>query len=365
MSLELLYRSGKRRPARSRRWEKLRGWLLGGLLLAASGTRAVADSQVNAKLAAQEPFPALVAAAQAWQIPLNRFDSAPASGKLTPGDSATLLVTFCEKGGRRRQWLLHLQVVAPVAAELATPPPPAMVLYASDGTKLEYPAARAFVTLRLLGPYVAAAQRRSPEPKDTTTRFELNEGFLGIGLDQAAAAMMRLQQTGVHGSLNFSSQPPNAAGIAKGRKLATAVQLTPEEAHALGGAVPALLSYITIIQQTRGLNDILFQLVDLPSWWSIARHGGVTADLSFQPKGVAPAGLTGWHLPVSSAVYDLPLRLQLNQQDALHVTLVVTRPHPPVLLCGGVVGLLAERPGDAETYLKLRVLGARISRPQP
>jgi len=41
--------------------------------------------------------------------------------------------------------------------------------------------------------------------------------------------------------------------------------------------------------------------------------------------------------------------------------LVVTRPKPPFLACAGVVGLLAERPGDPETYLTLRVLSARAA----
>jgi hypothetical protein len=49
----------------------------------------------------------------------------------------------------------------------------------------------------------------------------------------------------------------------------------------------------------------------------------------------------------------------LNKQPALHFTLFVTAPQSPLLVCGGVVGLLAEKPGDPASYLTLQVLSAR------
>ena len=55
--------------------------------------------------------------------------------------------------------------------------------------------------------------------------------------------------------------------------------------------------------------------------------------------------------------------LELNKQPALRVTFVVTSPKPPLLGCGGIVGMLAEKPGEKETYLTLRVISARRAEP--
>src|SRR2546422_9385059 len=61
-------------------------------------------------------------------------------------------------------------------------------------------------------------------------------------------------------------------------------------------------------------------------------------------------------------VYHLPLVLKLNKDPALTLTFVVTSPNPPLLACAGVVGLLAEKPGQTQNYLTFRVLTARKQR---
>jgi hypothetical protein len=66
-----------------------------------------------------------------------------------------------------------------------------------------------------------------------------------------------------------------------------------------------------------------------------------------------------WSLPPAQPVYHLPMVLELNNQPALNITLVVTAPQPPLLTCGGIIGMLAERPGDKENYLTLRIISAR------
>jgi hypothetical protein len=40
-------------------------------------------------------------------------------------------------------------------------------------------------------------------------------------------------------------------------------------------------------------------------------------------------------------------------------TLVVAPARPPLLECGGIIGLLAEKPNDPKTYLLLRIISAR------
>ena len=64
-------------------------------------------------------------------------------------------------------------------------------------------------------------------------------------------------------------------------------------------------------------------------------------------------------LPPGTPVYYLHCMLLLNNQPALKVTMVATNPDPPRLICAGVVGLLAEKPGDEETYMTMRLVSAK------
>lgn len=54
------------------------------------------------------PCRALVAAAIANHFPHLGFDAPMETNALTPGDSATILATQFEKGGRREQWVILL-----------------------------------------------------------------------------------------------------------------------------------------------------------------------------------------------------------------------------------------------------------------
>jgi hypothetical protein len=89
----------------------------------------------------------------------------------------------------------------------------------------------------------------------------------------------------------------------------------------------------------------------------------VRADINFGGDS-APANPADWDLPASAPVYYFPCMLRLNGEPALKITFVVTTPQPPLLICGGVVGLLAEKVGDNETYMTLRVISAHRESPQ-
>ncbi len=174
-------------------------------------------------------------------------------------------------------------------------------------------------------------------------------------------AVSRLKEAKAKGSLWFRSTPFSDAEIQHNRKSLGNIRLSPEEERALGGSCPALMSYLNIVQHTEHLKDILFQLVDLPSVWSMVRHGGVNANLAIQQDHLALADAAIWGLHDPRPLYDMPLLVELNKQPALKVTLTVTTPLPPLLACGGIVGFVAERPGDKETYLTVRVISARHS----
>jgi len=329
-----------------------------------------AETELTAKFAAVQPCPALVKAARTNQIPLDQIETPTDGEAINPGDSLTALVTFCEKNGRRTQWLLYLEAVTPDAKEQSAKPARPMVMYSSTGNKLKFVSSPASVTLRTLGPFAEPdAKRKPPKALDKSARFAMDRGFLSLGLDRAAAVVLRLNQVDPNherkGSFAFNSKPFSETEITKNRKMADALQLTAEDERALAGSAPALMSYFAIVQETAGLDDILFKIVDLPSLWSMVRHGGVNANIRFDVKHIAMAPDALLTLPANPKLYQFPVALDLNNQPALNITLIATAPQPPLLTCGGIAGMLVERPDGKGTYLTLRVVSARHSKTTP
>jgi hypothetical protein len=312
-----------------------------------------------AKLA---PIPAgqdVVGTAQSHRIPLSGSDSAGEPGVLNPGDSFTALATLCERGGKRTQWLLYLEALAASPRELRDQSSEPLVLYSGRSNRFEFASSPALVRLQTIGPFTGAAART--KPREDSATFSLDKGLLSMGLDRAAAITWRAVQMHESGAFYFGSSPPNAGQLSEARRVAERLHLTLEDERELAGGIPALFSYFDVVQHTEGLEDILFKVVRKPSLWSVIRHVGVKVNLRFDVKHVTPAKPEEWGLPTGSAIYYFPLGIDLNGQPALKVTFAVTSARPPLLACGGIIGMLAERPGDKETYLTLRIVSARLA----
>ena len=316
------------------------------LVLGLSAHSAEPPGKMNPKLAAIPPFPALVAAAATNHIPLEQFDSPSASGTnlLHPGDSATVLITFVQKA-KRSQWLLYLETTSPDAKQKLPRKPEVFVVTSSFGPPEKFESLPVPARLRLLGPFAGAAAKPS-RPVETDARFTLNQDFLGLGLEQSAALLARWSQT-----TNFD-QPVTSKAL-------LALKPTPAEERAVCATFPALFSYADIVQHTEGLDELFFKLVETPSLWSLIRRRGLDVDISFgngePPRLANPAD---WNLPASASVYYFPWLLRLNNRPAMKITLVVTSPRPPLLICGGVVTVLAEKVGDDGTYMTMTLVSA-------
>lgn len=312
------------------------------------------------KLAPIPPCPGLVAAAQARQIPLEKIDPQGEPGSLNPGDSFTGLVTLREKGSGQTQWLVYLTALPASPKELSKKTPQPMVLYSGRNNKLIYASSPALVRLRTVGPFIDGRPNESAKSEDHSVCFALDKGLLGLGLDLAASTICRAEQTKAKdGFFWFGSSAPKAAEVVKARETAAALHLTTDEERALGGMFPALFSYAQVIEHTQGLQELMMKVIAKPSIWSVVGHLGVTAVLTVDSRHVGAMDLSQWGWPGSPSAYRLPMLFELNNKPALRVTLVVTDPRPPLLTCGGIIGMLAEKPDDKETYLTLQIIGAR------
>jgi hypothetical protein len=201
-------------------------------------------------------------------------------------------------------------------------------------------------TVRMLGPFTAASAKESKAP-EKKVNISLNEGFLKLGFEKAAETMWHWNQTNKNADFSTS-------------KAMRSMKPTREEQRAICGTFPALFSYFNIVQHTEGLEGLLYKLVRLPSVWSMVKNAGVDVNITFAP-GVAPATLPDWNLPASAPLYYFPFTLELNDQPGLKVTLVVTRPQSPLLITGGVAGILIERIGDEKMYMIMRLISAHRS----
>jgi len=315
-------------------------------------------SDVLEKLRPVEPYATAIACAQARNIPLNQIDST-ADGEVNPGDSITGLITLHEKGSRQMQWLVYSEIVRSDSKDDLSKTAQPMVFYTTLGNKFEFKSSPVMVNVRTIGPFIGQGDKRKVKVEEESARFPLDKGFLSLGLDRAVVSAMKLKENKEHRNFAFGDKPFSESEIAKGRMLAETTHITSEDERALCGSCPALLSYFNFAEHTPGLQDICLKVIDMPSVWSMIRHVGVTANLTFQTEQFRGADVFAWETMGNTPAYYFPILLELNSQPALRVTFVVTSPKPPLLDCGGIVGMLAERPGEKETYLTLRIISAR------
>jgi hypothetical protein len=301
-------------------------------------------AKIPLKLTPIPACPAVVTAAKPHHIALDGMTGSPHTNGLRPGDAASVLITFVEKK-KQTQWLLEVEATTPDPTKPKAKPAK-FTVGSSFGPPMKFESKPAPVNLQMLGPFGAAGWKKPPKPEVAKAQFFLNEDFLALGLDEAAASMHRWSKT-----VDFTKEVTS--------KELMAVKPTPAEQRAVCGTFPALISYFEIVQHTDALSDLLYKLVDLPSLWSIIKHRGVDVNLTFG-NGLAPsvADPVDWNLPASAPVYYFPWLVLLNGQPALKITLVTTSPRPPLLICGGVVGVLLEKIGDDETYMTMRLISA-------
>lgn len=123
-------------------------------------------------------------------------------------------------------------------------------------------------------------------------------------------------------------------------------------------SVGALLCLLKLVQEQAPLRSVLIELVDAPSLWSLVTHLGVEINVgadfqdAWQPSG-APAATVG-----PGPVWAFPVNLSANGQPALEMLWFAVEPKGPLMLSGGVIGILGRDPSDPSRRLAVSWLGA-------
>jgi hypothetical protein len=333
--------------------------ILGAAVCLAERCTAEAGPSSAALLAPIRPFASTAEAARVNRIPLDGIDAPTEARGLHAGDSITAILTLHVKSAVT-QWILFVRAGQKTPAELSAKPLIPTVVYTSFGNKLEFAPSQTHVTMKTLGPFNNSG-RKQKSPAASEDSFDLNEGFLSLGLDEAAAGFYRMHQlkeaNKITEKLSFStaSHPFDAASVARAVKWQTLLHITAGEERAWAGADPALMSYFDVIGEAPALESIMWKTIDLPPLWSMVWHAGVSAAIEFPSGPVTPATAAICAAPA----YLMPLQCKLNGRRALEVTLLVTTPHSPFLPSGGIIAFLAQNPSKKDVYLTMHLVSAR------
>jgi hypothetical protein len=330
-------------------------WFALILFLTTAITAANFGTDASQRVVGVKEFPSTAAFAKSNGIPLGNIDPLLTNDIVKPGDSVTVLVTLTEKN-QRSQWLLHTQIAGEPA-----PSNGVMVIHNTFGHKFEFTSHPTSVALRTVGPFV---EGKTAKLNEEMANLTLDKGFLGLGLDNAAAAVARLDLTKKRqGSFRSGTIKFPEEEVRNSKTFAAEWNLSPAEERALGGTFPALLSYFKIVQQTESLENILGEVIDRPSLLSIAANLGISnIEFNWQGARRSPLPASAWGMSDDIPIYEIPIILLLNKHPSLNITMIVTAPRPPLLTSAGILGVVGEKPGKSDPYMIIRIINARLAK---
>lgn len=266
----------------------------------------------------------------------------PGSARLGDGIVAVITLT---NGASQKQWLAQFEVDALTAEEKKVKSTYNLSIGPlSSGETWEISSKPAFaLKIRALGPYVTlphSPKNAAKSALDKTARALVAPELLSLGLDRAARALLP------HG--------PALAAI----NSATLGKFSHEDEKAFAGSFVALLQFFMIAQETPGLKEIIWEIIDLPSVWSLARSlGKIKYGFDMGSVPVAELDPAGWKLP-ALPLYRYPFGLKLNDKPAVNCAFFATAPHPPLLTTAGIVGFTAHSPSHKDKHMLVQVIAA-------
>lgn len=310
-----------------------------------------------------EPLRSVIEFAQQNQISLATIDR-PQDRPAQPGDLAVLLVTLFE-GSALKQWLIELSVVEPNSKELLAKRPPT-VCYSTTGARLEYAYSPLAFELKTHGPFLVNS---TPKAVHTTTaRTVVNGDDLALGFDTACRAFLAIGEAKARSTnprpfgMGFQPNPPSKEVVAETKPRAEELGITPADERSIAGCIPALVGFFGIAQATSGLREIVWEIIDLPSAWSVMKRGG-RVDTNFNLDGNIMGKMET--PPNEPQRYVFAVDLQLNGQSALKAKMVVVEPKPPLLTTAGILTIYAEHPTKPDRHAVIQVLATRLGKDAP
>jgi hypothetical protein len=120
----------------------------------------------------------------------------------------------------------------------------------------------------------------------------------------------------------------------------------------------AIAGFFRVLKSNPATRDLLFQVVALPSLWSMITTLRIRASMSvdfFDSRPVADARFAA----AGGGLWSFPLTLQLNQQPALIARVVVGQNGAPNGIAGGVYAVVGQHPRDSNRRIHLELIATR------
>ena len=138
-------------------------------------------------------------------------------------------------------------------------------------------------------------------------------------------------------------------------------QLTDEQRRDLdtvGSGIGVCEGFFQVLRTNPVTRDLLYEVIALPTLWSMITHFGVRADVSLDFFAALPVPAD--HFPQASGeLWSFPLAIQLNAQPALLTRVAVGPRGAPNAVAAGVHAVTGRHPTDPQRRLHMQVLATR------
>lgn len=280
----------------------------------------------------------------------------PSTAPLAAGDAVTFQIDLAD-GSRRKSWRLT------VAIEQIVVTPAFEGRFVADfedrvqpGEARRLAIAARQEEFRQRGPSLAAMYRDLPVAQLAIVAF-----------DAAGQELRRATSSALVGDLQRGLLSACHAGhrqreVMQGRVEAgrTAPLLTLDDAayddvrHAGAGAAKCEALF-KILQTNPVTRQILFEVLALPSWWSILTRWGVQVTFTVDFFAAERVELAG---DAARELWSVPVVLRLNDQPSLLAHVIVGPSGSPEGAVAGIHGLVARHPSDPSRQVTVRLVAS-------
>lgn len=311
------------------------------------------------------PFSSIVEFARKHDVALNRIEISNNNTLPEKGNSVSFLLTLY-KSSSAQQWL------AIIAQDILTPeetqlePLPEETIYSSTGRVFKFKNTRAALNFNLIGPFTATgfkSDKKYIKQLSNPYRVLISQEKLDCDLDlyseTALAFTKRCEAAGVNPKDLFyrgRTKPIPESDLEKGKSYTKIVNSTYEEEQIGFNVYFALKSFYDAAMDIDEFKDILYEVIDKPSVWSIISKAGLRTYINYNPSDVHPFNAD--NLGMKFPAYDQPLTLLFNGKLALNAAIIMTKSHAPLKACAGIIGLYAEHPVEKEKRLLIQLISA-------
>lgn len=306
-------------------------------------------------------FPSLTDYALRHGLAVEGITFAPGGDeRVRTGDEVVYLLELRQPDERSRQWLVR--IVSGRIDPRDGKPMPADTIFTTTGLELLYHHTPATLDIEFIGPFLGEKPHAGTGVETRRGRATVSAESLQAGLagycESSLGVAARLQAAGIKHPVYYGlGHRPKAEVVESGRKAAAAFGLTAEEERLAFSVYFALRAFYQAASGIPACREVLEQVIQKPSLWSVATHLGLATSFNYGWQHVRP--LPPEPFGLSSPVYELPVKLALNGTPALRASLSVATTRPPLRNCAGIVALDVEHPTDGRKRVCLRLLAAR------